>query len=331
MKLRRLMKKGRDTQYFLYAGKGGVGKTSLAAAAALHLSRHGKKVLLISTDPAHSLSDSFETTIGGKEKKVGKDLYAVEIDPQLAMQEYKDKFMPKIEAVGALQGLGLGDAFDMAGMTPGIDEIAAIDKFLHYMRSDDYDAVIFDTAPTGHTLRFLSLPDVLDSWVGKMIMLRMRLTGMTNMVKRILPFAQEDEKSDSGLEQLQAMKARIAEAKSILSDPKKTHYNLVMIPEEMSILESERSLASLLRYGIPVDRVIVNQILPGNVHCAFCSEKRSQQLERLKSIRDKFKKFAISEVQLFRQEVKGERMLGKLGNEMFVQGRKSGKISRNDK
>jgi arsenite-transporting ATPase len=317
MGLRRLVKRERDTQFFLYAGKGGVGKTSIAAAAALRLAKRGMKILIISTDPAHSLSDSFEKRVGGHVKKIGRNLFAVEIDPKQAMREYKEKLLPKIEGMQALRGLGLGDTFDMMGMTPGIDEIAAIDKFLLYMQSPDYDAVIFDTAPTGHTLRFLSLPDVLDSWVGKMIMLRMRFAGMTKLVKRILPFAQEDEHEDTGLEKLNEMKARVGEAKRILSDPKKTHYNLVMIPEEMSILESERSLAVLREYGITVDSVIVNQVIPKNPGCRFCSEKRKQQLERLKSIRKKFGRYKIRQVPLFRQEVKGARMLQQVGEDIF--------------
>jgi arsenite-transporting ATPase len=317
MQLRNLVKRERDTKYLLYAGKGGVGKTSMAAASALHLSKSGKKILLISTDPAHSLSDSFETEIGGVIKRLRRNLFAVEIDPKLAMQEYKDKFMPQIENIDYLRGLGLGDTFDMMGMTPGIDEIAAIDKFLHYMQSRDYDAVIFDTAPTGHTLRFLSLPDVLDSWVGKMIMLRMRLSGITSMVKKLLPFAREDEKADLGLENLQAMKSRIEQAKKVLSDPKHTFYNLVMIPEEMSILESERSLAVLAQYKIPVHNVIVNQIIPENAHCPFCKEKREQQVRRLKTIHEKFGKFHIREVEMYRHEVKGLRTLEKLGKEII--------------
>ncbi|UCD03252.1 MAG: ArsA family ATPase, partial [Candidatus Aenigmatarchaeota archaeon] len=135
MVLKKIVKREKDTRYLLFAGKGGVGKTSLAAATAVHLSNKGKKVLIISTDPAHSLSDSFETKIGGEEKKIGKNLYAVEIDPQKAMHEYKDKIMPKIEGVESLKGLGLGDTFDMMGMAPGIDELAAMDKFLQYMQS----------------------------------------------------------------------------------------------------------------------------------------------------------------------------------------------------
>ena len=97
MGLKGLVKRKRDTKYMLYAGKGGVGKTSMAAAAAMHLSGKGNKVLLISTDPAHSLSDSFETPIGGEVKRLKRNLFALEIDPKLAMREYKEKFMPKIE------------------------------------------------------------------------------------------------------------------------------------------------------------------------------------------------------------------------------------------
>jgi arsenite-transporting ATPase len=294
-----------------------VGKTSIAAARAVMLAASGRKVLLISTDPAHSLSDSFETMIGGEVKKLRRNLYAVEIDPKKAMSEYKEKFMSGIEKIEQLQGLGLGDSFDMFGMAPGIDEIAALDKFLQYMQSRDYDVIIFDTAPTGHTLRFLSLPDVLDSWVGKMIMIRMRFAGMAKMVKKLIPFADEqDDKGDMGLEQLKAMKARVEEAKRTLSDPARTKYNLVMIPEEMSILESERSLSCLREYGIPVKAVIINQIIPENPRCPFCTEKRQQQLERIKTIKRKFSRYDISQVPLFRHEVRGFRQLERLGKEL---------------
>jgi arsenite-transporting ATPase len=318
MKLGKLGRKERDTQYFMFSGKGGVGKTSIAAATAVRMAGQGKKVLLISTDPAHSLSDSFEKKVGGDIVKLQKNLFAVEIDPKKAMSEYKEKFMAGIDKFEKLQGLGLGDSFDMVGMAPGIDEIAALDKFLQYLQSRDYDAVIFDTAPTGHTLRFLSLPDVLDSWVGKMIMIRMRFDGMAKMVRKILPFSNDDgEKGDMGLEQLNAMKARVEEAKRTLSDPARTSYNIVMIPEEMSILESERSMEFLKQYRIPVKSVFVNKIIPQNPRCPFCTEKRKQQLERLKEIRKKFAKLDIREIPLSKHEIKGIGKLEKLGKEFL--------------
>ncbi len=316
MKIKDIVKKSRDTRYYLFAGKGGVGKTSMSAATAVLAAKKGKKTLVISTDPAHSLSDSFETHIGGDVKEIGKNLYAVEIDPKKSMDEYKDKIMPKIEGMGALKGLGLGDTFDMVGMTPGIDELAAMDKFMQYMQSKEYDVIIFDTAPTGHTLRFLSLPEIMDSWVGKMIMIRMRFSGMIGAMKKLLPFTKDEDEKDVDLDKLNEMKARIEEARRVLQDKEKTSYNIVMIPEEMSILESERSLKTLSEYGINVGEIIVNKIIPENSRCSFCAEKRKQQIERMKLVREKFKGYRIKHVLLSKEEVKGMSMLQSLGKEL---------------
>jgi arsenite-transporting ATPase len=295
-----------------------VGKTSIAAATALWFSQKmKKKVLIISTDPAHSLSDSFEIRIGGEIKKLKKNLFAVEIDPKKAMQEYKEKFMPKIEKAEFLKGLGLESMFDVAGMTPGIDEIAAFDKFLQYMQSRDYDIIIFDTAPTGHALRFLSLPDVLNSWVGKLIKMRMKFAGLANLVKKVLPFGEPEEKPGMGTEQLDAMKKRIREAKDILSNPEKTNYNMVIIPEELAIFESERSLKVLKEYGIPVKTIIINELIQKNPECDFCTEKRKIQQGRLKTIMKKFAGFRIMKLPLYKEEVKGFEMLEKVGKELY--------------
>jgi len=310
--------KKRETQFFFFSGKGGVGKTSMSAATALWFSKNGKKTLIISTDPAHSLSDSFEKKIGGEVKKIGKNLFAVEIDPKLAMQEYKAQLAPQMEKSEYLKGLGLEDVFDMTSMTPGIDEIASFDKFLKYMNSQEYDAIIFDTAPTGHALRFLSLPDVLDSWVGKLIAIRMRFSGLIGTFKKFLPFGEDGgEDQKMGADKLEAMKERINKAKKILSDPKKTHYNIVMIAEEMSIFESERSINTLKEYGIPVESVIVNQIVPSNHKCEFCTEKRKLQKERLDSIKQRFKGLSISQMPMFSKEVKGTKMLEKVSKQLY--------------
>jgi arsenite-transporting ATPase len=313
-----LLKRKKETVYYFFGGKGGVGKTSMAAATALRFSKKGKKVLIISTDPAHSLSDSFDKKIGGEIRQLDRNLYAVEIDPKKAMEEYKEKLMPKMEKMDFLKGLGMEDTFDYVGMTPGIDEMAAFDKFLQYMDSSDYDVIIFDTAPTGHTLRFLSLPDVLDSWIGKMIKIRMKFAGVANLVRKVLPFGDSQEEGESiGAGQLEAMKKRIEVARTILSDPAKTHYNLVMIPETMSIYESERSVKALEEYRIPVETVIVNQLIPENSGCDFCTERRKMQQERMKDIAKRFSRFSILRMRMFRDEVRGFRSLEKVGKELY--------------
>jgi arsenite-transporting ATPase len=197
-------------------------------------------------------------------------------------------------------------------MSPGIDEVAAFDKFLQYMHSREYDIIVFDTAPTGHALRFLSLPDVLDSWVGKMIKIRMKLSGFIDMFKKFLPFAEEGGGTKFGTEQLEEMKKRIEEAKKILTEPKKTHFWLVSIPEQMSIFESERAQKMLESYGIKVEGLIVNQIVPKN-KCEFCRARREMQEENIKRIEKIFKGFKIKKVPLFKHEVKGAEALEKLG------------------
>jgi len=300
------LKRKKETIFYFFSGKGGVGKTSMAAATALWMSQvKKKKTLIISIDPAHSLADSVDTKVGDEIKKLKNNLYALEIDPAKSMGEYKEKLTPQMDKISFLKGSGLDDMFDIAGITPGIDELAAFDKFLQYMNSNDYDVIIFDTAPTGHALRFLSLPDILDSWIGKMLKLRAKFSSMTNMFKKLLPFTKEDETPNMGTDQLDGIKERIKQAKIFLSDPERTHFTIVMIPEHMSIVESEMLMKTLDEYKIPVNRIIVNQLIPENKSCKFCTDKRKIQQERLKSIKQKFPKQEIAEVELFKEEVVG--------------------------
>jgi len=319
MVLKKLLGGERDPKFYFFSGKGGVGKTSMAASTAIWFASKGKRTLVVSTDPAHSLADSFKQKIGSDVVKLKKNLYGLEIDPEKAMQEYKEKFAPQMEKLGALEGLGLEDTFDVVGMTPGIDEIASFDRFLRFMGSKEYDIIIFDTAPTGHALRFLSLPDVLDSWVGKMIKIRMRFSGLAALAKKILPFGDKNDDDDSsmGLKEMEAMKERINKAKEILSDPEKTHYNIVMIPEAMSIYESERAIKTLGDYNIPVKNLIVNQIIPNNDHCEFCNDKRKLQLERLDFIKEKFSGYDVKEIELLKEELRGDNLLEKTAKNLY--------------
>jgi arsenite-transporting ATPase len=288
----------RQTRFIFFAGKGGVGKTSLSAATALWLSRKGHRTLIISTDPAHSLSDSFCRHIGPK----------IEIEPGEAIG-FRDAISPGIG------GLGLGDSLDSAANAPGMDEIASFDLFLKYMNSEEFDYIIFDTAPTGHTLRLLSLPDILDTWLGRMIMMRMRFAGLTGAVRKLM--GPQADAPDTSLQSLEEMKRRIARAKSILQDSSRTGYNIVLIPESMSILESVRSERVLSELGIKVGKVIINEIIPENAGCRFCSDKRKQQLERIREIRRAFSGNEIIRLELFKEEVRGRSMLERVASELY--------------
>ncbi len=151
-----------------------------------------------------------------------------------------------------------------------------------------------------------------------MISIRMKLSGFLDTFRKFLPFGEqkEDEKKP-GTEQLEAIKESIEKARDILSNKEKTHFNLVLIPEAMSIYESERSLGILKEYNIPVETIIVNQLIPENRKCPFCTEKRKLQQERVKEIENKFKGQGIQKIPLHREEVRGFKMLDKVGKELY--------------
>ncbi|MBC7100658.1 MAG: TRC40/GET3/ArsA family transport-energizing ATPase [Methanobacteriales archaeon] len=306
--------KGKTTFIFV-GGKGGVGKTTISAATALWMAKSGKKTLVISTDPAHSLSDSFEKKISHVPTFVRENLYAVEIDPEIAMEEYQEKLKEQTEANPGMELLQ--EQMDMASMSPGIDEAAAFDQFLKYMTTDEYDVVIFDTAPTGHTLRLLSFPEMMDSWVGKLIKFRRQIGAFAKAFKNILPFMGDEEEEDRTLKDLEATKKKISEARAVMSDPERTSFKMIVIPEEMSIYESERAMKALEKYDIHTDAVIVNQILPEESDCEFCKARRRLQQERLEMIREKFSDKILAQVPLLKKEAKGMKTLEKIAEILY--------------
>lgn len=316
--------KGKTTFVFI-GGKGGVGKTTISAATALWCARQGQKTLIISTDPAHSLTDSFEKNIGHNPTPIAENLEALEIDPEIAMKDYQAK-MKEQQALNPGMDMGMmQDQMDMASMSPGIDEAAAFDKFLQYMMTDEYDMVIFDTAPTGHTLRFLSFPEMMDSWVGKMIKVRRQIGSMAKAFKNIMPFMGDEDEEDKAMEDLEATKKQIREARGIMADPERTTFKTVVIPEEMSIYESERAVEALHKFNINTDGVIVNQIQPEEADCDFCKARRQIQEQRLKTIQEKFGDQVIAEIPLMSHEVKGMDQLKEIGNILYGEDAEEGK------
>lgn len=306
------------TTFVFVGGKGGVGKTTVSAATSLWFADEGKKTLIISTDPAHSLSDSFEKQIGHDPTPIAPNLYAVEIDPEVAMQDYQAKMKDQQQLNPGMDMGMMEDQMDMAAMSPGIDEAAAFDKFLQYMTTDEYDIVIFDTAPTGHTLRFLSFPEIMDSWVGKMIKIRRQIGGMAKAFKNVMPFMGDEEEEDKALEDMEVTKKKIREARAVMANPNRTSFKMVVIPEEMSIYESERAMEALQKFHMYTDGVIVNQVQPEEADCEFCAARRKLQEQRLKTIHEKFGSQLIAEIPLFREEVKGEEGLREVGKILYA-------------
>jgi arsenite-transporting ATPase len=298
-------------KFLLFGGKGGVGKTSNAAASALWAAEHGRETLVISTDPAHSLGDSFAQNLSGGEVipiKGVKNLFGMEIDPRKAFAEYQkmtqQSEMPEMEGM-----MGLTDFSDMTA--PGADEALAFSKVLEFIQECEYDLVIFDTAPTGHTLRLLGLPEMLDSFFGKLIKFRLRLGNIVGRIKSM--FGRGDEEQDQSLEQLEKMKESISSARVELSDPNRTSFVIVMIPEAMAVAETERLLQSLYEFEIPNSHIIINMIYPDQPDCAFCRARKKMQEQYLGQIRDIYDDFTITEVPLFSDEIRGLPKLRSLG------------------
>lgn len=307
------------TTFIFVGGKGGVGKTSISSATALWLAEQGKKTLIVSTDPAHSLSDSLEIPIGHQPSEIKTNLFAIEIDPDEAMAQ-KQAVIETQKANSSsdkLMGLDfLSDQMDMVSSAPGADEAAAFEVFLSVMTSDEYDVVVFDTAPTGHTLRLLSFPEVMDSWVGKMMLIKTKLGSAANSLKNLIPFMDEADDPQT-TEDLKRTKEQIDQAKDVLSDPNRTTFKMVVIPEEMSIYESERAIGALKKYSITVDSIIVNQVMSDICDCDFCHSRYKLQQKRLALISQKFEEQNIAQVPLFKDEVKGQEKLLNLAEILY--------------
>ena len=332
-------------EYVLYGGKGGVGKTTMAAATGLASAAEGVRTLVVSTDPAHSLSDSLGVDVGDEPTRITAEdpAWGVEIDPEAAIAE-----TPLFDSGGGFGGLGgMGDLLDSvapetgdggAGLSsmPGTDEAAAVQQLLRFMDDDRFDRVVVDTAPTGHTLRLLELPDVMDSMVGRALKLRQTLGGVMDRVGGLFGGDDGIEGDDAveGLsaeeaDDLEALQERIERLRGTLRDPARTDFRIVMVPEEMSVLESERLRDRLDAFGIPVGMVVVNRVMedladvtgsatvddagafvsPDLEDCAFCARRWEVQQDALSSAQDLFRDHGVARVPLFAEEVRGEKRL----------------------
>ena len=308
-----------NKSFIFLGGKGGVGKTSLASALAIYTASQGIDTLVISTDPAHSLSDSLDQEIGSEEIPVNgvENLWAMEIDSEKATAEYKSM----LDATGSNEILNqfLGDD-DLTGLTPpGTDETIAFAKVLEFIESPSHQLLIFDTAPTGHTLRLLSLPEVMDSWLYKLIRLPNKINNLFGGFKSL--FGGGKQKNESGIdpqESLKQLQKRVEIAQGVLTDPDKTEFIVATIPTLMSFWESDRLIAALREYNISSKKIIVNQLNPKNENCSYCMHRFTQQSSILEDFKHLYEdEFDISIVEMFDSELRGIEMLKKLVNTVF--------------
>jgi len=316
-------------EYVLYGGKGGVGKTTMAAATALSSAREGTATLCVSTDPAHSLSDALGREVPATPGRIDDEhpLYGAEIDPDnLEGGPFGGAGADGAGGMGGMGGLGelLGGENPMQpGSMPGADEAAAFQLLLQYMDDDRFERVVVDTAPTGHTLRLLELPDVMDSMVGKLLSLRERMSGMMGSITGMFGGDGPSEaEMEQGMDSLRDLSAKVERLRGVLTDPAKTDFRVVMIPESMSVTESKRLVSQLGEFNIPVGTVVVNRVMqpltdvadtdaewfvaPDLNNCEFCQRRWEVQRGALSEAQELFRGHDVKRVPLFAQEVHGE-------------------------
>ena len=311
----------------LFGGKGGVGKTTTSASTAIWLADAGLRVLLVSSDPAHSTSDSLGVKLGPVPTEVEgvPGLYGLEMDPEAKLSTLLPKFG---EAMNNMGGSGLGGMsmmFDTGAkdelddiksdvktsdmILPGLDEALAFDELLKHMENPTWDVVVFDTAPTGHTLRFLSLPELIESWSGRLLRL-MRVSGGI----RSMLFGRKE--SDSMKEELERFRRRVLHVRRVMSDPATTSFTLVTIPERMGVNETVRAYDSLMEFQLPVGGCLVNRVTPEFEH-PFLAKRRGQELERIEELKSTLKDVNVGSIELADQEVVGIESLRRIGTLLY--------------
>lgn len=315
---------GTQRKYYMLGGKGGVGKTSCAASLAVKFANHGHPTIVISTDPAHSLSDSFDQDLSGgmlvPVEGLDSPLFALEINPEKAREEFRSASQKNGETgvKDFMDSMGLGMLVEQLGELklgelldtppPGLDEAIAISKVMQFVEAPEYNKfsrIVFDTAPTGHTLRLLSLPDFLDASIGKILQLKKKISSATSAIKSV--FGQEEKRQDAS-DKLEKLRERMLKVRDLFRDTEMTEFVIVTIPTVMAISESSRLSASLKKENVPVRRLIVNQILPPSAtDCKFCSMKRKDQMRALHIIQSdpELKDLQLVQAPLVDVEIRG--------------------------
>ncbi len=297
--------------YIIVSGKGGVGKTTFSAALGYKLSDQGKKTLVVSLDPAHSLGDAFDMEIGNNIKRINKKLYALEFNP-VQLFAVEKQVLQKIVSPEGGPGTGMLPVddemidllVDMQIPYEFAEGIGFMKLFHSLIEKKEYDTVIFDTAPTGHTLELLKLPEFLDSFYGKLIRFRLRLSKFFSRIKAIFGFGRED-KADLTLKMLEETRNIIKAVRGILTDPSSTEFVVIMIPNDMSIFESERLASELEAHSIPNRNIVVNFVRIYSGSCEFCNTMSKFHLSQLKKIKEIFPKNKLWVIPYISEEIRG--------------------------
>lgn len=298
----------------LFTGKGGVGKTTLAASTALLCARRGHRTLAISTDAAHSLSDSFEVELGNSPQLICENLFGQEINALEEIEKKWGEIQAYLTALFSSQGIDTIEAEELS-VFPGMEELFSLMEIRRYNQTAEYDVIVVDCAPTGDTLRLLSAPEIT-SWYLKHIfpIQRTAARAVRPVANRLLPFPFPE---DSVFEAMKNLTTQLAEMKEILEDHSRTSIRLVINPEKMVIKEAQRAYTFFSLFGYSVDLVIVNRILPQAVDDPYFKNWKTIQEGYIRQIEESFAPLPILPAELFNQEIVGIDLLADLGESVY--------------
>ncbi|KAI4638816.1 Golgi to ER traffic- protein [Alternaria ventricosa] len=308
-------------RWIFVGGKGGVGKTTTSCSLAIQLAKHRKSVLLISTDPAHNLSDAFNQKFGKDARLVNgfDNLSAMEIDPNGSIQDLLASGAE--EGQDPMAGLGgMGSMMqDLAFSIPGVDEAMSFAEVLKQVKSMSYEVIIFDTAPTGHTLRFLQFPTVMEKALSKVSQLSRQFGPMLNSFLGASGRLPNGQNMDELVEKMENLRETIGEVNGQFKDADLTTFVCVCIPEFLSLYETERMIQELNSYEIDTHSIVVNQLLfpKEDNPCEQCNARRKMQKKYLDQIEELYDEFNVVKMPLLVEEVRGKEKLEKF-SEMLV-------------
>ena len=298
----------------LFTGKGGVGKTTLSAATALLSAKKGHKTLVISTDAAHSLSDSFETHLTNQPKKIVDNLYGQEINAIEQIEKKWGDIKTYLTALFSSQGIEEIEAEEMS-MFPGMEELFSLMEIRNYEKSSEFDVIIVDCAPTGDTLRLLSAPEITN-WYLKHIfpIQRTAAKAVRPVASRVLPFPFPEDRVFGAMKNLST---QLAEMKQILSDSKRTTIRLILNPEKMVVKEAQRAFTFFNLFGYSVDMILVNRVIPSGIKDAYFDKWKAIQSGYQQMIKECFSPIPIFSLELLDQEIIGKELLIRIAKKLY--------------
>lgn len=298
---------------YIFTGKGGVGKSSIAAAHAVKSAQEGKKTLLVSTDMAHNLGDIFEQELGKEARNILPGLDVYEIDPEYVME---NDFSAVMSYLASLFPETDGSTMQGIGMIPGMEELFSLLKIAEIYRKEDYERIIVDCAPTGETLSLLKFPELLSWYMEKFFPIGKVAVRLLSPISKAA--FQVEMPNRTAMNEIERMFLKLVELQELLKDREITSVRIVTAPEKMVVEETKRSYMYLNLYNFNVDGIYINRILPEDLDNAFFVQWIAIQREYISSIRESFFALPVCEIPWYDGELRGEKAIRRIADEVLA-------------